>query len=74
MSWSPDLAEIVAQVQQQCIQEAKRECDAIVQDANVQLEHLQGIIVQLNKDNFELKQSLSNQLQEVCAYMYDICG
>lgn len=70
MNLSTDNAEIVAQIQQQCMQEARREYEATVQDTDLQLQHLQAIIVQRTKDNAEVKQLLSAKLHEVCLYTY----
>ena len=69
MNLSPD---IVAQIQQQCMLEARREYETVVQEANLQLAHARTIIEQRDKDQLELQQLLTTKLYEVCLNMY-IC-
>ena len=56
----------VAHIQQQCMLEARREYEALVEQANMQLAHMQAIIEQLNKDKVELQHLLTSKLHEVC--------
>lgn len=60
-------AQIVAQIEQQCMLQARRECEALVEQ---QLGHAEAVIDQLGKDKTELHQLLVKQLQEVWHNMY----
>ena len=57
---------IIAHIQQQCMLEARREYEALVEQANLGLAHMQAIIEQLNKDKDELQHLLTSKLHEVC--------
>ena len=79
MNLSPEFAEVMARIQQQCILAARREYESFVQEAksqlahaNSQLAHASDIIEQRDKDNLELQQSLTTKVHEVCLNMY-IC-
>ena len=67
MNLPPD---IVTQIQQHCMLEAKREYETAVQEANSQLAHASDIIEQQERDKLELQQFLATKLHEVCLNMY----
>ena len=66
MNVQPETSDVIAQIHQLCMLEARRECDALVQQANMHLEHTQAIIEQLTKDKSQFQQLLSAKLHEVC--------
>ena len=57
--------EVVAQIQQQCMLEARRECEAFVQQATMQLAHMQAVNEQLIRDKSELFQLLKTKVDEI---------
>ena len=57
--------EVVAQIQQQCMLEARREYDDLVQQANMQLAHMRAINEQLTQDKSELYQFLKTKVDEI---------
>ena len=67
MNLSPD---IVTQIQQHCMLEARREYETVVQEANTQLAHARAIIEQQERDKSELQQFLATKLHQVCLNMY----
>lgn len=67
MNLSQDYAQLVAQIQQECMLEARRQYEGLVTQ---ELLHRQAIIEQLEKDKLELYQFLCNKLHEVCLNTY----
>ena len=57
--------EVVAQIQQQCMLEARGEYEDLVQQASVQLAHMQAINEQLTQDKSELFQLLKSKVDEI---------
>ena len=62
MNLSP---EVVAQIQQQCMLEARKEYDNLVQQANMQLAHMRAINKQLIHDKSELFRLLKTKVDEI---------